>query len=165
MTHSLVRVCFVCLGNICRSPTGEGVMRKLVAEAGLIDQIEIDSAGTAAYHVGERADVRSRRAARARGIELTSLARAFEASDFTRFDYVLAMDRENYEKLVALASDDRDRARIHLLRTFDPKAPADAEIADPYYGGDRGFEDVLDQCEAACQGLIETLRREHELAS
>jgi len=158
MAEKIVRVCFVCLGNICRSPTGEGVMRKLVAEAGLAQKIDVDSAGTAAYHVGERADSRSREAARRRGIDLTSRGRAFESADFDAFDYLLAMDLENLMNLRALARSERDKEKIHLLRSFDPEAPPQAEVPDPYYGGEQGFERVLDLCEAACSGLLDTIR-------
>ena len=163
MTEDVVRVCFVCLGNICRSPTGEGVMRKLVADAGLTRRIEIDSAGTAAFHVGERADPRSREAARKRGIDLTSRARAFSPADFDAFDYVLAMDLENRKNLNTLARSAADRQKLFLLRAFDPESPPDAEIPDPYYGGELGFERVLDLCEAACSGLLEAIRAGQEM--
>ncbi len=99
----MLRLCFVCLGNICRSPTAEGIMLALVKSEGLASKIAIDSAGTAAYHAGERADRRSRETARARGVDLPSIARAFTPEDFERFHYVLAMDTQNHENLRALA--------------------------------------------------------------
>jgi protein-tyrosine phosphatase len=157
MSRSRIHVCFVCLGNICRSPTAEGVMRRIVEDRGLSDRVEIDSAGTAAYHVGELPDKRSRQAARRRGIRLESRARQFLANDFSRFDYVLAMDQENFENLAALGSKEEASAHVALLRSFDPLAPSNAEVPDPYYGGENGFEEVLDLCEAACEGLLRAI--------
>jgi low molecular weight protein-tyrosine phosphatase len=156
-----VSVCFVCLGNICRSPTAEGVMKHLLARHALGDRVHVESAGTEGYHVGELPDRRSRLAARARGVVLESRARQFTRGDFERFDYVIAMDGSNREHLSALAPDAAARAKLRLLRSFDPAAAPDAPVPDPYHGGPAGFELVLDQCEAACQGLIEHLRREH----
>jgi protein-tyrosine phosphatase len=158
-----VRVCFVCLGNICRSPTAEGIFRTLVEETGLGGAIEIDSAGTAAYHVGEIPDPRSRATAEARGVRLASRARRFSASDFARFDYVLAMDADNERALARLAPSEEARAKVLRLRRFDPKSD-DLDVPDPYYGGERGFEEVFEICEAACRGLLEHLVAEHELA-
>jgi len=156
----MVRVCFVCLGNICRSPTAAGVMQRLVSDAGLADRIEIESAGTAGYHVGEPADARSRAAARARGVELEGRAQQFLAEDFDRFDYVLAADRGNLRDLERLAGTEH-RGKLSLLRSFDPEAAALAEVPDPYYGGPRGFEEVLDVCERACAGLLSSIRARH----
>jgi len=157
------RLCFVCLGNICRSPTAEGVMRALVRDAGLASSVVIGSAGTGAWHVGELPDPRSRAAARARGLELTSKAQLFVHTDFDRFDYVLAMDLSNLETLQRMARTPRERSKIHLLRSFDVTAPAGAEVPDPYYGGPGGFDEVLDMCERACRGLLAHLRAHHEL--
>jgi protein-tyrosine phosphatase len=163
----MVRVCFVCLGNICRSPTAEGVMRRLVAEAGLEERIDIDSAGTAAYHADESADARSADTARERGVVLTSIARQFVEWDFERFDYVLAMDRENRDNLHALARDSQAADRVALLRSFcaesDPSDDREADVPDPYYGGPRGFDDVFDICESACRGLLAHIRQTHRL--
>lgn len=150
----IVRVCFVCLGNICRSPTAEGVMHHLVAAAGRADGFEIDSAGTAAYHEGERPDRRSLATARAHGVELPGRARQFRRDDFARFDHVLAMDRDNLQALLRLAPDEAARAKVALLRSFDPDAPPGAEVPDPYYGGAEGFEHVFEICMAACRGLL-----------
>ncbi len=158
----MIRVCFVCLGNICRSPTAAGVMRKLVDDAGLAAHIGVESAGTSAHHAGDKADARSRAAARARGIDLAGRARQFEPGDLERFDYVLAADRRNLADLRALAAG-RAATHVTLLRSFDPSAPDGAEVPDPYYGGERGFDDVLDLCEAACRGLLEHILREHGL--
>ena len=154
-----MRVCFVCLGNICRSPTAEGVFRHLVVQAGLHETIVIDSAGTAAYHAGERPDQRSARAALARGIELGGRARRFEVEDFTRFDYVVAMDRSNRTDLLALAPDSTARSKVKLLRDFVDAGPRDADVPDPYYGGPDGFDHVLDICEEACAALLAQMRQ------
>lgn len=154
----MTRVCFVCLGNICRSPTAEGVFRRLVHDAKLDAQIEIDSAGTAAYHVGESADARSRAAAHRRGYELTGKGRQFQARDFDAFDYVLAMDADNRRALEKLAPNDAARRKVQLLREYDPTAPAGAEVPDPYYGGPAGFDNVIDICERACKGLLNHVR-------
>jgi protein-tyrosine phosphatase len=159
----MVRVCFVCLGNICRSPTAEGVFRALVERAGLAGRIEIDSAGTGAWHVGEPADERARAAASRRGFQLDSVARQATRADFDRFDYLIAMDEANLRALERMAPDKAARRKVHLLRSFDPSAPRGAPVPDPYYGGDGGFEEVLDICEAACRGLVAHIAREHGL--
>lgn len=135
-------------------------MRAFVAEAGLQDEIELDSAGTGAWHVGEPADARAREAARARGIELSSIARQVRADDFERFDLMLAMDGSNLHALRQLAPDDEARAKVRLLREFDPASAdsSDLDVPDPYYDSQRGFEIVLDQVQAACAGLLENVR-------
>ena len=153
-----MRICFVCLGNICRSPTAEGVFRKLAEDAGIADKLTIDSAGTGAWHVGELPDPRSRQAASRRGYDLNHCARRFGPSDFDRFDLVLAMDRDNYDMLQRLARGRMHVPPIKLLRSFDDTAPLDAEVPDPYSGEDDGFEEVLDICERACRGLLEHVR-------
>ena len=150
----MIRICFVCLGNICRSPTAEGILLSLVDAAGMADQIHIDSAGTAAWHVGKRADSRSREEARKNGIELPSRARQFKPADFDRFDWVIAMDENNRTNLLRLTRTPADRAKIHMLRSFDPQSPAGASVPDPYYGGPQGFADVFDICMAGCVGLL-----------
>jgi protein-tyrosine phosphatase len=159
----MVRVCFVCLGNICRSPTAEGVMRHLVEREGLAGSVEIDSAGTGAWHAGEQADERARAAALRRGFRLDSIARQVTRDDFDRFDYLIAMDRDNQMALERMAPEPEKRSKVRLLRSFDPSAPRGAAVPDPYYGGDRGFEEVLDICEAACRGLLEHIARERSL--
>ena len=133
-------------------------MAHVVREAGLSEQIEIDSAGTAAYHVGERADSRSREFASRRGISLDSRGRQFTSDDFAAFDFVLAMDASNLSDLEALQGADEYDGTLSLFRAFDPIAQPHAEVPDPYYGGDRGFDEVLDLCESACRGLIDHLR-------
>ncbi|MBN2195668.1 MAG: low molecular weight phosphotyrosine protein phosphatase [Polyangiaceae bacterium] len=156
----MVHVCFVCLGNICRSPMAEGVMRHLVAAAGLGDTIAVESAGTSAYHEGEPPDARSRAAARARGIDVGGRSRRFVRQDFSRFDYVIAMDTENLDDLIGLAPDPAAERKVSLLLAFDPASPPHASVPDPYYGGADGFGRVLDLCTAGCRGLIEHIRRE-----
>ena len=159
----MLRVCFVCLGNICRSPIGEGVMRHLLKEAGLLDAVEVDSAGTAGYHSGEPPDARARAAGKRFGVEVGGRARQFKRVDFDRFDYVLAMDRSNFEDLGELAGDAAARKKLFLLRSFDPSSPAGASVPDPYYGEDEDFDDVVRICLAACAPLLERLRHEHHL--
>jgi protein-tyrosine phosphatase len=155
-----VRILFVCLGNICRSPTAEGTMRALVREAGLQEQIEIDSAGTGGWHVGEAPDRRATQAARARGIALEGTARQVTPEDFDDFDLLVAMDRSNLRALRQLALGEEERARLRLLREFDPASAgeSDLDVPDPYYGAGDGFEEVLDLVGAACAGLLEQIR-------
>ena len=151
------RVLFVCLGNICRSPTAEGVMRHLVAEEATDGEVVVDSAGTAGWHHGDSPDRRSQAEARRRGVDLSGLrGRQVGTFDFEQFDLLLAMDRDNLADLRALAPDDDARAKVRLLREFDPAALAsdDLEVGDPYYGGPDGFADVYDQIERACRGLL-----------
>jgi protein-tyrosine phosphatase len=156
-----VSVCFVCLGNICRSPTAAGVMRHRLAEAGLAHAVEVDSAGTAGYHVGDLPDGRARAEARRRGVDIDDRGRQFDRSDLDRFDLVVAMDHENVADLRRLATTDEHHAKIRLLREFDAEAPPGAPVPDPYYGGDDGFAEVFDLVDAACLGLIDHLRDEH----
>ena len=156
-----VSVLFVCMGNICRSPTAEGVFRHFVDEAALADNIEIDSAGTHAYHVGEPADRRSRSAAQRRGMSLEGIkARRVTDDDFEKFDYVIAMDRDNHRLLVEQA-DAAYHERISLFLDFADVS--EQEVPDPYYGGSAGFERVLDLVEEASRALLETLRSRHAL--
>ena len=153
------RVLFVCLGNICRSPTAEGVLRALAAREAPGLSLEVDSAGTAGYHVGEPPDPRTRAAALRRGYNLSALrARMVEPSDFERFDLILAMDEENLRMLRRRAPA-QSQPRLRLLLEFAPEAGT-TEVPDPYYGGPNGFEDVLDLVERAARGLIAHLRNE-----
>jgi protein-tyrosine phosphatase len=148
-------VLFVCMGNICRSPTAEGVFRHLVDEAGLTDSITIDSAGTHAYHVGEPADRRASDAAMRRGFSMADLrARRVTDADFDEFDLIIAMDHANVTALEARAPE-QPRAEIRLLLEFS--ARQEVEVPDPYYGGAAGFENVLDLVEEASRGLLEML--------
>lgn len=151
-------VLFVCLGNICRSPTAEGVFLAKLRVAGLEDAVRVDSAGTGSWHVGERADARARAEAERRGLELPSVSRQVTAEDFDAFDLLLAMDGRNRRDLVALARTDEARNKVKLFRSYDPTAEPGAEVPDPYYGGDEGFAEVFDMCERASDGLLEALR-------
>ena len=138
-------------------------MRHLVKQAGLDNAIAVDSAGTGSWHVGEERDERSQAVGEQRGMPLTGVARQFARSDFARFDYVLALDRENFADLLRLAPNAEARAKVHLLREFDPSVPPQSDVPDPYYGSRDGFERVFDICEASCRGLLEYLRRTHGL--
>jgi low molecular weight protein-tyrosine phosphatase len=155
-----MRILFVCLGNICRSPTAEAVMGKLVGEAGLAETIELDSAGTGGWHVGDSPDARAAAAARERGIILGGIARQIRPADFADFDLILAMDSSNLAELRRLAPDEQARSRVQMLRQFDPASAGleDLDVPDPYYGGPGGFEDVLEVVRAACVGLLEKVR-------
>jgi low molecular weight protein-tyrosine phosphatase len=155
-----MRILFVCMGNICRSPTAEGVMRALLREQGIDGRIELDSAGTGNWHAGDPPDERAVAAARGRGIELDGAARQVTAADFDHFDLIVAMDRDNERALLALAPDEAARAKVRLLREFDPASVAAGEldVPDPYYGGPNGFERVLDIVTAACRGLLDEVR-------
>jgi len=136
-------------------------MRHLVKQEGLEREIAVASAGTGDWHVGSPRDKRSQATGHARGIPLSGTARQFTASDFARYDYVVAMDRANRDALLAMARNDDDRAKVSMLRAFDREAPPEAEVPDPYYGGARGFDVVFDVCEAGCRGLLAQIRREH----
>jgi len=150
-------VLFVCMGNICRSPTAEGVFRHYVVEAGIADSIEIDSAGTHAYHVNEPPDRRAQAAAERRGVSMSDIrARRVQIEDFDRFDYIIAMDRDNLALLIEQA-DEQHHDKIRLF--LDYSSGREDEVPDPYYGGAAGFERVLDLVEDASRGLLETLRR------
>jgi protein-tyrosine phosphatase len=155
-----VRLLFVCLGNICRSPTAEAVMHDLVRAEGLEDVVAVESAGTGAWHVGEPPDPRAVASAAARGVVVDGVGRQVAAADFARADLVLAMDRANRDALLALAAGRREREKVRLLRSFDPEAvrTGDLDVPDPYYGGGGGFEHVLDVVTAACRGLLAELR-------
>ena len=150
-------ILFVCMGNICRSPSAEGVLRHMVREAGLQDAVEIDSAGTLDYHVGSPPDDRSQEHARRRGYDLSGQrARQMKASDFARFDLILAMDWQNLEELESLCPP-QHRHKLKRLMEFAPPGVSDV-VADPYYGGKEGFERVLDHVEQACRGLLIHIR-------
>ncbi|NHA14292.1 low molecular weight protein-tyrosine-phosphatase [Thioalkalivibrio sp. XN279] len=151
-------VLFVCLGNICRSPTAEGVFRHLAREAGLEERIRIDSAGTGGYHIGAPPDARAMAAAQARGYDLAAIrARKIAPEDFEQFNLILAMDEDNLVHLRGIAPE-TSRARLGLLLDYAP-GRQEREVPDPYYGGRNGFEQVLDLVNEACAGLLEELRR------
>ena len=155
------RLLFVCLGNICRSPAAEGVFLHLIASEGLEDRFVVDSAGTGGWHVGNPADRRMRAAAERRGIHLPSRARQIELADFTSFDRILTMDDDNLRNVRSLVRELGERpglARIEPM-TSHCRVHQVSEVPDPYYGGEQGFEDVLDLLEDACGGLLEMLLR------
>ena len=157
-----ISVLFVCMGNICRSPTAEGVFRKVVSDANLDAVVHIDSAGTHAYHVNQPPDQRAQIAAERRGFELHNIrARRVSADDFEQFDYILAMDEDN---LLILRENvpEHQRGKLFLFLEFSESAPV-PEVPDPYYGGSSGFERVLDLVEEASRGLLETLVRNHQI--
>lgn len=155
---SKISVLFVCMGNICRSPTGQGVFERLLAERGLEGRVQADSAGTHAYHVGEPPDRRAAAAAARRGIDLSrQRARRVRHEDFVHFDYVLAMDTSNLEDLSAICPDAHAH-KLFRLMDFAPEM-VEQDVPDPYYGGPQGFEHVLDLVEAGVEGLIEDIRK------
>ena len=152
-----ISVLFVCLGNICRSPLAEGVFRYLVEDQGLTNQFLIDSAGTGSWHVGERPDGRAALVAEQHGINLDSRARQIQDEDFSRFDYIIAMDRENLGVLSKLKAEMNSDTQITLLRSHDPNGCAEDEVPDPYYGGASGFENVYQLVKQSCKGLLQQL--------
>lgn len=149
------KICFVCLGNICRSPTAEGIFQNLVSERGLDTYFEIDSAGTSAYHEGESANSKSQNTAKKYGITLHSRARQLKPGDLDYYDLILAMDQENLSNIKQLANGVHE-GKIGLLRDFDPK-PGDGEVPDPYFGGLRGFEKVFRIVKRSCENLLDEL--------
>ncbi|MFE6334051.1 low molecular weight protein-tyrosine-phosphatase [Streptomyces sp. NPDC057806] len=154
------RVCFVCTGNICRSPMAESVFRARVAEAGLDGLIEVDSAGTGGWHEGDPADPRTAAVLEEHGYDSAHTARQFRASWFARLDLVVALDEGHLRALRRLAPTERDAAKVRLLRSYDPAAHDDLDVPDPYYGGTEGFEECLAMVEAASGGLLDAVRQE-----
>lgn len=154
------QVLFVCLGNICRSPSAEAVFTALIEKQDLTDQVSCDSAGTAAYHEGERADYRMRQFAWKRGYDLTSISRPVRPKqDFERFDYIVGMDRQNVRDLKAMARNENDLKKIFLMTDFCTEGKYQS-VPDPYFGGDDGFELVLDILEDACAGLLKHIQND-----
>ncbi|MFF9013191.1 low molecular weight protein-tyrosine-phosphatase [Streptomyces sp. NPDC014870] len=155
------RVCFVCTGNICRSPMAESVFRARVEEAGLADTVEVDSAGTGGWHEGHAADPRTVAVLEDRGYASEHTARQFRASWFPVLDLVIALDEGHVRELRRLAPTPEDAAKVRLLRSYDPAAD-DLDVPDPYYGGAEGFEECLDMVEAASEGLLAAVRESAE---
>ncbi|MEO8499338.1 MAG: low molecular weight protein-tyrosine-phosphatase [Vicinamibacteria bacterium] len=150
------RILFVCSGNICRSPLAEAIFKSLAEEARLGSHFTVDSAGTHGFHEGDRADPRTRRVAHKHGLDVDSIARPVVDEDFDRFDLIIAMDRGHRRELVSRAGAGRSPT-IRLMREFDPDA-GDQDVADPYYGGEDGFENMYSVLMPACRGLLESLR-------
>ena len=151
------KILFVCLGNICRSPSAEAVFKHIVESKGQSNQFFIDSAGTSAWHAGDKADARMRKHARKRGIELTSISRQFVQEDFERFDYIIAMDQENMHEMKRMARNKSDLDKLYFMTDFSKRYKYN-HVPDPYYGGDDGFELVLDLLEDAGEGLYNSLK-------
>jgi protein-tyrosine phosphatase len=155
------RLLFVCLGNICRSPSAENIMRHLLAQRQMAADVSCDSAGTASYHVGNPPDRRMTAAAKRRGIDLVGQARQFEAADFEQFDWVLAMDKENYANILRLDPAGKYRHKVKLMCEFC-RHHTDQEVPDPYYGGSEGFDYVIDLLLDACEGFLDFLAQQPE---
>lgn len=155
------KICFVCLGNICRSPTAEGIFQHLVNERKLEPWFYIESAGTSAYHIGERANSKSRQVASQHGIQLLSRARRFEPRDLDEFDLILAMDHENYDNISSFDPNGTYSNKIRLMRDFDPY-PEDKAVPDPYFGGMNGFQNVFDVLKRSCETLLDELEEHIE---
>ncbi|MDM8545187.1 low molecular weight protein-tyrosine-phosphatase [Candidatus Venteria ishoeyi] len=159
----MLKILFVCMGNICRSPTAQGAFAELVKQQGLNAKIQIDSAGTHAYHIGKAPDQRAQAAARNRKIDLSDQrARQVQASDFEQFDYILAMDKDNEDNLRHICPSEH-QDKIHLFLAFAPEHK-EQEVPDPYYGGTQGFEHVLDLVGAAAQGLLNNIEANYGFA-
>ncbi|MDH6435834.1 protein-tyrosine phosphatase [Streptomyces sp. SAI-144] len=156
------RVCFVCTGNICRSPMAESVFRARVAEAGLGGLVEVDSAGTGGWHEGDGADPRTVSVLEEHGYDGGHTARQFQPSWFSRLDLVIALDTGHLKALRRLAPTPQDAAKVRLLRSYDPAAGDELDVPDPYYGGLDGFEECLEMVEAASEGLLAEVREQTE---
>ncbi|NJK27988.1 MAG: low molecular weight phosphotyrosine protein phosphatase [Coleofasciculaceae cyanobacterium SM2_3_26] len=152
------KVLFVCLGNICRSPSAENIMNHLIQQEGLEGSITCDSAGTGGYHIGSPPDPRMTAAAKKRGITMTGAARKFAGTDFERFDLILAMDRENYEDILSLDLRGEYRHKVKMMCEFCTEH-SDREVPDPYYGGEAGFDRVIDLLLDACNGLLQHIKQ------
>jgi len=151
-----VRILFVCLGNICRSPTAHAATLEALIDAGVASRVELDSAGIGDWHIGRDPDERMREAADADGLTLHGPARQISADELADWDLILAMDHDNVAHLRTMAPDDTVRGRIRLFRDYDPDAPT-AEVPDPYYGGSQGFAEVVRICRAAADGLVDDI--------
>ena len=157
------RVCFVCTGNICRSPMAESVFRARVAEAGLDGRVEVDSAGTGGWHEGDGADPRTVSVLEENGYDSSHTARQFQPSWFSRLDLVIALDTGHLKALRRLARTPEDAAKVRLLRSYDPAAGDNLDVPDPYYGGLDGFEECLEMVEGASEGLLAEIREQVEV--
>jgi len=158
------RILFVCLGNICRSPAAEGIMKEIIRKKRLTNRIEVDSAGTAGYHIGELPDPRMRSHGASRGYKFNTLSRKFRVEDFEDFDLILAMDDSNYNNIMYMSPDAESQEKVHRMVEYSQKFSHD-HIPDPYYSGADGFELVLDLLEDACDGLMKDLEEKRVLDS
>jgi protein-tyrosine phosphatase len=159
-----IKLLFVCLGNICRSPSAEGIMNHLIAQQGLGNSIQCDSAGTSDYHVGAAPDIRMTQAARNSGVTLAGRSRQFEMLDFKTFDFILAMDQANYQSLMMLDRTGQFKDKVRLMCEFC-QTFSDKDVPDPYYGGPDGFKYVIDLLTDACNGLLEYVIQNHPSAN
>lgn len=153
------KLLFVCLGNICRSPAAEGIMKQLVQSRGLADDFHIDSAGIGSWHAGQLPDRRMRQHGAAHGYNFDSRARQIRRDDFDRFDHIIVMDHENLSDVTALARNEQDRSKILCMADYLQHHPGQRTVPDPYYGGDRDFELVIELLEDACEGLLHALTK------
>lgn len=151
------KICFVCLGNIVRSPLAENLFRKMANQRGIGDSFYVDSAGTGAWHIGETPDPRMRSVAESHGLKYDGQARQFKREDFDDFDLIIAMDLENFNDLVWMANSNKNKNKISLLREFDPFGGKKAGVPDPYYGGVEGFEETYRIVERSVKGLLDAL--------
>ena len=161
MTETPLRILFVCMGNICRSPLAESIFRHLLAERGVEDLFDVDSAGTSGYHAGDPPDPRSVATAQGRGVTVTGVSRQISEADLEGFDYVIVMDAENRSHVDRLRERAGGDARVHRLREWDPHE-GQLDVPDPYHGGARGFEEVHDIIERSCAALLDHLLEELE---
>ncbi len=154
------RICFVCLGNVIRSPLAENLFKDIAKQAGAAEKYEVSSSGIDDWHVGEPPDDRMRRVAARHGLVYNGRARQFQRRDFDRFDWIVAMDRGNRDALLGLARTAEDQAKVHLLREFDPQGGPNLPVPDPYYGGAGGFEEVYLVIERSVRGLLDVLEKD-----
>lgn len=155
----MINICFVCLGNIVRSPLAENMFIHLAELEGVGEKFVADSAGTSAWHVGEQPDPRMRRVAAEHGLDYDGRSRQFERKDYDRFDLIIAMDQENHKSLLQKARSSEQQAKLHLLREFDTMGGSQLSVPDPYYGGQEGFETVYQIIERSCRGLLQALEK------
>lgn len=158
----MIKVLFVCLGNICRSPLAQGIMEKKIREAGLEKEIEIDSCGTSQYHIGEQPDNRTLRNARQHGLTIDHAARQFSATDFEAFDYIVFMDQSNFEAVRDLDEDKSFSDKLYLMRDFDTDEKG-ADVPDPFFGGEEGFQHVYEILERSVAAFLNHLAKDHNL--
>jgi protein-tyrosine phosphatase len=156
----VIHICFVCLGNICRSPLAEGVFKSLVQQEGLQGEIQVSSAGVGGWHVGELPDERMLQTAKNNGILLNSRARQFQPADFQGTDLVLAMDRSNWVTLEQMSPSPEGIEKIRMFRSFDPQAEGNLDVPDPYYGGNQGFDNVFEMVSRTCPEILDFIRKE-----